>query len=231
MLTWFRLKSVETNLWQNGTSIMSQLCSDSSHASSLPHCKLPGFDTQAQVKNRIYIHTEKREEGQTDPGLAVWLYVWKMAEVAEFAIGFLFHASCACLWSQHWLRRKISTINGSLKIVQVVFLCFSLINWCFKMQLTWHSNHGTKKKYVTTESNKKDNKRYRLIMIDITFHMVQLQRVPASSRRTCPVGLDSASSGSRCVHHTLAESTQMYLGTVVSVVTPVKVAHRAFQKT
>ena len=102
----------------------------------------------------IYTHREKRG-GTNWSRLGCVAVCLEMAEVAEFAIGFLFHASCACLWSQHWLRRKISTINGSIKIVQVVFLCFSLINWCFKMQLTWHSNHGTKKKYVTTESNKK----------------------------------------------------------------------------
>lgn len=68
---------------------MSQLCSDSSHASSLPHCKLPGFDTQA-VKNRIYIHTPRKEEGQTDPGLAVWLYVWKWLKLLNLLLVFFF---------------------------------------------------------------------------------------------------------------------------------------------
>ena len=136
-----------------------QSCHSSAQTAPTP----PRFPTASypvsipRRRSRIgYIYTHREKRGGTNwSRLGCVAVCLEMAEVAEFAIGFLFHASCACLWSQHWLRRKISTINGSLKIVQVVFLCFSLINWCFKTQLTWHSNHGTKKKYVTTESNKK----------------------------------------------------------------------------
>ena len=150
ILTWFRLKSVETNLWQNATSITSQLRSDSSHASSLPHCKLPGFDTQVQVKNRIYIHTPRKE--RRDKLIPAWLCGCMFGNGWGCRICYWFSFSCFMCLSVEPALAAAENLNDK-RLVKDCPSGFSLINWCFKTQFTWHSNHGTKKKHVTTESN------------------------------------------------------------------------------
>lgn len=160
ILTWFWLKS-ETNLWQNMAKcyfnhVTAPLRQPRLLASPLQVTRFwhPGAGQEQDI------YTREKRGGTHWSRLGCVAVCLETAEVAEFAIGFLFHVSCACLWSQHWLRRKISTINGSLKIVQVVFLS--------SIGVLKRSSHGIqitarRKSMSQLKAINWYNKRYRLI--------------------------------------------------------------------